>query len=212
MIKIIPALFAFTVLTGCQSAYYAAWEKVGVEKRDIMVDRVEDAKESQEDAQQQFSDALEQFTHLMNYDGGELQDVYEELKDQYEESNQAATEVTKRINKVQSVADALFDEWETELDKFSNPDLRRESASKLKDTQRRYASLLKSMRKAEAKMEPVLSALQDNVLYLKHNLNATAIGALQSEFNGVKNDINQLIAEMNNAIKESNAFISSMRD
>ena len=61
-------------------------------------------------------------------------------------------------------------------------------------------------------MSPVLSALQDNVLYLKHNLNATAIGALQSEFNGVKNDINQLIAEMNNAIKESNAFISSMRD
>ncbi|MAD16837.1 MAG: DUF2959 domain-containing protein [Alteromonadaceae bacterium] len=212
MKKIIPTVFLFTLLTGCQSAYYAAWEKVGVEKRDIMVDRVEDAKESQEDAQQQFSDALEQFTHLMNYDGGELQDVYEELKDQYEESNQAAAEVTKRINKVESVADALFDEWETELDKYTNDGLRRESASKLKDTQRRYASLVKSMRKAEAKMDPVLSALQDNVLYLKHNLNATAIGALQSEFNGVKNDINQLIAEMNNAIKESNAFISSMRD
>tara|TARA_R110001632_G_scaffold167657_4_gene286137 strand:+ start:8640 stop:9278 length:639 start_codon:yes stop_codon:yes gene_type:complete len=212
MKKFIPTIFLFTLLTGCQSAYYAAWEKVGVEKRDIMVDRVEDAKESQEDAQQQFSDALEQFTHLMNYDGGELQDVYEELKNQYEESNQAAAEVTKRINKVESVADALFDEWETELDKYTNPGLRRESASKLKDTQRRYQSLVKSMRKAEAKMDPVLSALQDNVLYLKHNLNATAIGALQSEFNGVKNDINQLIAEMNNAIKESNAFISSMRD
>ena len=40
------AFVAILALSGCQSAYYAAWEKVGVEKRDILVDRVENAKES----------------------------------------------------------------------------------------------------------------------------------------------------------------------
>jgi hypothetical protein len=67
------------------------------------------------------------------------------------------------------------------------------------------------MKKAESKMEPVLSALRDNVLYLKHNLNASAVGALQGEFNGIKNEINQLVLEMNKAISESNSFISSMK-
>ena len=198
-------------LAGCQSAYYAAWEKVGVEKRDILVDRVKDAKESQEDAQQQFSSALEEFSQLINFDGGELQDVYEQLKDQFEASEDSASTVTGRINKVESVAEALFDEWHEELEKYSNETLKRDSLRKLKDTQRRYKSLLNAMRKAESKMDPVLSALRDNVLYLKHNLNASAIGALQGEFNGIKKEINQLVSEMNKAIAESNSFISSMK-
>jgi Skp family chaperone for outer membrane proteins len=198
-------------LAGCQSAYYAAWEKVGVEKRDILVDRVEDAKESQEDAQQQFSSALDEFSQLINFNGGELQDIYEQLKDQFEASEDSAASVSGRIDKVESVAEALFDEWQQELKKYTNNTLKRDSQRKLKDTQRRYQSLLNAMRKAENKMDPVLSALRDNVLYLKHNLNANAIGALQGEFNGIKKEINQLVLEMNNAIAESNRFIASMK-
>ena len=198
-------------LTGCQSAYYAAWEKVGVEKRDILIDRVEDAKKSQEDAQQQFSSALDEFSQLINFNGGKLQDVYSQLKDQFEASEDSAASVTVRIDKVESVAEALFDEWQEELEKYTNKTLKRDSQRKLKDTQRRYQSLLSAMRKAESKMDPVLSALRDNVLYLKHNLNASAIGALQGEFSGIKKEINQLVSEMNKAIAESNSFISSMK-
>ena len=198
-------------LTGCQSAYYAAWEKVGVEKRDILVDRVEDAKKSQENAQKQFSSALDELSQLINFNGGELQDIYSQLKDQFEASDQSAASVTNRIDKVESVAEALFNEWEEELEKYTNETLKRDSQRKLKDTQRRYKSLLSAMRRAERKMDPVLSALRDNVLYLKHNLNASAIGALQDEFSGIKKEINQLVSEMNNAIAESNSFISSIK-
>ena len=199
------------LLSGCQSAYYAAWEKVGVEKRDILIDRVEDAKESQEDAQLQFSSALDEFSQLINFNGGELQGIYEQLKDQFEASEDSAASVTARIDKVESVAEALFDEWQQELQKYTNATLKRDSQRKLKDTQRRYQSLLNAMRKAESKMDPVLSALSDNVLYLKHNLNASATGALHGEFNGVKKEINRLVSEMNKAIAESNSFISSMK-
>jgi hydroxymethylpyrimidine pyrophosphatase-like HAD family hydrolase len=198
-------------LAGCQSAYYAAWEKVGVEKRDILVDRVEDAKDSQEDAQKQFSSALDEFSQLINFNGGELQDVYSQLKDEFEASEESASTLSNRINKVEGVAEALFDEWEDELEKYTNVKLKRESQKQLKDTQRRYTSLVRTMRKAESTMEPILSALRDNVLYLKHNLNASAIGALQGEFNGIKKEINQLVSEMNKAIAESNSFISSIK-
>jgi len=204
------AFVAMLALSGCQSAYYAAWEKVGIEKRDILVDRVENAKESQEDAQEQFSSALEAFSAVIAFDGGELEGVYDKLNGQYEDSVAAADEVTARIDKVESVAEALFDEWEDELEKYQNAGLKRDSAAKLRDTQRRYNSLIKAMRKAESKMSPVLSALQDNVLYLKHNLNASAIGALQGELSTIENNVAQLISQMNKAIAESDAFIASM--
>ncbi|MDO6567987.1 DUF2959 domain-containing protein [Alteromonas sp. 1_MG-2023] len=207
---IATAVIAMLVLTGCQSAYYAAWEKVGVEKRDILVDRVENAKESQEDAQEEFSSALEAFSAVVAFEGGELEDVYNKLNSEYENSLSAANDVTDRIDKVESVAEALFDEWEDELDKYQNASLKRESTAKLRDTERRYSALIKTMRKAESRMAPVLSAFQDNVLYLKHNLNASAIGALQGELSTIQNDVDQLIEQMNSAIAESDAFIAAM--
>jgi septation ring formation regulator EzrA len=198
-------------LTGCQSAYYSAWEKLGVEKRDILVDRVEDARDSQTDAQEQFASALEEFTTLINFDGGELESVYDDLNSQYLQSEAAAKEVSNRIDKVESVAEALFSEWESELELYTNVKLKRDSQSKLRDTQTKYKSMLRSMRKVESSMPPVLSALQNNVLYLKHNLNASAIGALQDEFAVIKSDVNNLIKEMNAAIEQSDTFIAAMK-
>lgn len=198
------------LLAGCQSAYYAAWEKVGVEKRDILVDRVEDAKESQEDAQEQFSSALEQFSALINFDGGELEEVYDDLNGQYEASKQAADDVSSRIDSVENVAEALFEEWESELEKYTNASLKSASAKQLRETKRRYATMLRAMRSAEDTMQPVLSALQDNVLFLKHNLNASAIGALQGELTSIQQEVATLIDEMKESIALSDEFIAQM--
>ncbi len=198
------------LLSGCQSAYYGAMEKVGYHKRDIMVDRVQEAKKSQEEAQEQFSSALEEMQALLAFDGGDLEDAYNKAKDEYESAQAAADEVGSRIDKVEDVAEALFDEWETEIQEISKASLRRNSTNKLNETQRSYNSLVKGMRRAEAKMPPILTAMKDNMLYLKHNLNAQAIGAIKGEFNSLQSDISSLITEMNKSIAESNKFIEAM--
>jgi len=66
------------------------------------------------------------------------------------------------------------------------------------------------MKRAEKKMEPVLSAFRDQVLFLKHNLNAKAIASLQTELVSVEAEVNSLIRDMETSIKEANAFISAM--
>ncbi|TMP80460.1 DUF2959 domain-containing protein [Pseudoalteromonas phenolica] len=197
-------------LTACQTVYYSAMEKVGVHKREILVDRVEATKESQQTSQQEFQTALERLTTLVNFDGGELQTAYEQLNDDYETSLSAANDVSSNIDKVEDVAEALFDEWQDELTQYSNANLKRESEKKLKQTQRQFSKLLKSMRRSEAKMQPVLDSLKDNVLYLKHNLNAQAVSAIRGEFDALKVDIQNLINDMNRSIAESNAFIAQM--
>lgn len=198
------------MLSGCQSAYYSAMEKVGVHKRDILIDRVEETKDSQQESQQEFQSALERLTTLINFDGGELQDAYNKLNDDYESSLQAANDVSTNINKVEDVADALFEEWRDELEQYKSASLKRESNKKLQTTERQFSQLLRSMRSAESKMEPVLSSLKDNVLYLKHNLNAQAVSAIKGEFTNLKRDIKVLMDDMNKSIEDSNKFIEQM--
>lgn len=208
--KKIMSIVLIITLSGCSSAYYSAMEKVGIHKRDIMVDRVVDAKESQEEAQEQFKSALEEMTALINFDGGDLETQYNVIQEQYEDSKEAAEHVSSRIAKIEDVSDALFEEWEGEIDEISSSSLKRQSTSKLRETQRRYQSLIKSMRKAESKMAPVLSALKDNSLFLKHNLNAKAVGALQGEIVSIKRDVSALIKDMNLAIEQSQKFIDML--
>lgn len=198
------------LLAGCQTAYYSAMEQVGVHKRDILVDRVEEARESQEEAQEQFRDALEQFRSVVSFDGGELDTLYNRLQSEYDDSVAAAEEVSERIDKVEQVSEDLFEEWQEELGKYSNRKLRDQSAAKLRTTKARYAELIRSLKRAEKRMPPVLSALQDNVLFLKHNLNAKAIGSLKSEYRGIKSNIDRLVSEMEKAIRESDRFIKQM--
>jgi hypothetical protein len=204
-------LTCLLLLTACESTYYDAMEQIGIHKRDILIDRIEEAQEAQEEGQKQFKDALEQFKAVVNFDGGKLEDTYNRLNEEYEDSVSAAEKITDRIDSVESVAEALFDEWESELPEYSNTNLRRDSERQLKATRRKYKRLITSMRDAEQTIDPVLSSLKDNVLYLKHNLNARAITSLKGELGNVNRDITRLIDAMQDAINESNAFIEQMR-
>ncbi|WP_024607650.1 DUF2959 domain-containing protein [Pseudoalteromonas sp. TAB23] len=206
----VSMLVVTLTLTGCQSAYYSAMEKVGVHKRDILIDRVEETKDSQQESQEEFKSALERLTTLIDFNGGELQDTYNQLNDDYESSLNAANEVSTNINKVEDVAEALFDEWGDELEQYKSASLKRESSKKLAATKRQFDQLLHSMRSAESKMEPVLTSLHDNVLYLKHNLNAQAVSAIKGEFTNLKRDIQLLMNDMNKSIADSNKFIEQM--
>ncbi len=201
----------FAGVPGCSSTYYGAMEKVGVHKRDIMIDRVEKARDSQEDAQQQFKSALEQFDSVVKLKETDLKKAYDRLNKEYEESNEAAENVSTRIDKVEDVAEALFDEWEEELELYQNKELQRSSKRQLSQTKKRYAEMIKNMHRAEKSMEPVLKIFRDNVLFLKHNLNAQAIGSLKGEFANLQGEINTLVKRMNTAIESSNTFISEIK-
>ncbi|NOH96165.1 DUF2959 domain-containing protein [Vibrio sp. 99-70-13A1] len=209
-----PYLLVFMLsiftLTGCQSAYYSAMEQVGYHKRDIMVDRVEDAKESQQDAQEEFTSALEALTALTKFNGGELEGMYNQVNDKYQDSEKAAQNVSDRIAAIEDVSDALFDEWQAELELYTSSSLRRSSEQKLRETKASYKTMLSAMKRAEKKMDPVLNTLRDNTLYLKHNLNASAVGSLQGDFMSLEKDIAYAIKQMNTAITESDKFLERL--
>lgn len=197
-------------LAACQTTYYRAMESVGVHKRDLLVSRVEGARDGQEEAKEQFNSALEAFGAVVEYDGGDLERMYNKLNTEFERSQAKAETVRRRIGAVEDVAEALFEEWEDELAQYSSAELRRASERTLRRTRARYADMLKAMRRAERKMDPVLTRFQDQVLFLKHNLNARAIAALEDTVVSLESDVAALVRELEASIAEANAFIDDM--
>jgi hypothetical protein len=209
MKKLIVAL-ALCSLAGCSTIYYGTMEKFGVAKRDIMVDRVKAAQSSQQEAKQVFSNALDQFRSVVQFKGGKLEEKYNKLSAALQRSEGQAQEVRERIAAVEDVSEALFSEWKSELGQYSNAALRRSSEQKLQDTRNRYRQLMSAMNAAESRLEPVLQPLRDQVLYLKHNLNAQAIGGLGDELTAVQGQVDRLVADMERSIAEADAFIATL--
>ncbi|NVJ61301.1 MAG: DUF2959 domain-containing protein [Gammaproteobacteria bacterium] len=208
--RIISISFFTLALLGCQSAYYGALEKVGIHKRDVMVSRVESANETQLEAKQQFQTALQKFKSVRQFNGGNLENIYETLNDEYETSAALADKINSRINDIESVSDALFEEWEKELSEYTSESLKQKSAQQLTKTKSQYRRLIRAMKNAETSMKPVLNVFKDQVLFLKHNLNAQAIASLKGELNNIESNVATLIKQMNKSIDEANQFIKTM--
>ncbi|MEM9373047.1 MAG: DUF2959 domain-containing protein [Planctomycetota bacterium] len=197
-------------MSGCASTSIAVKEQFGYAKREQLVDEVKDARDEQEQAKEQFATTLEEFKSLTGFDGGDLEKKYNGLNRQLRRSKSQADDVRGKIKSVERIATAMFREWEQELAEYQSDTLRAASAEQLQITRSRYNQLLDAMKSAEARMDPVLAAFNDQVLFLKHNLNARAIASLESTVTELEDEIARLIDEMNVSIDEANAFIEGM--
>lgn len=199
------------LFTGCRSAYYTAWEKFGVYKRDLLKKRVVEARDEQKEAGEQFKDALTRLKELYGFEGGNLEKVYRELQSDYDRSAAKAADVHKRVQDVETVANDLFTEWEKEIAEISSSSLKASSRQQLRATRDRYDTMHAALKRAEQSMEPVLTKFHDQVLYLKHNLNAQAIASLKGESVNIQSEIDRLIKDMNASIAKADEFIKTLQ-
>jgi hypothetical protein len=210
IVTVLVLAMAGVALPACDSLYYRTMKKFGVEKRDILVKRVRDARESQQKGKEEFKTALERFKSVVATEGGTLEEKHNALNRELEKSESRANQIHDRVKAVKDVADDLFKEWEKELGQYEDRQLRAESERELRETRRRAQAVIKAMETAEKRVDPVLQPLRDRVLFLKHNLNAAAIGALDKELLTLRTNVDALVADLESSIAEAEAFIAQM--
>src|SRR5205085_9765585 len=118
LVVLMTVAFLAAASTGCQTtrtAYYNAWEKLGYAKRERLVDDVKAARNEQAKAKDQFASALDQFKSVVNFQGGDLEAMYNKLNKQYQACETRADAVKSKIASVKHVATSLFDEWHGEV-------------------------------------------------------------------------------------------------
>jgi hypothetical protein len=204
------ALALSLLALGCTSSYYKAMKTFGKEKRDILVSRVKDSKKDQQQAKEQIKTTMESFQELTGFQGGSLEKNYKKLNGEYEKAADSAQKLHDRIGSIDQVSSDLFKEWQKEIDGMENKKLRQQSAGMLRQSRLSEAVYLKSMRQTEARMAPVITAFHDQVTFLKHNLNARAIGSLKGTSAKMSTDVDVLMVSIDGSMAQADTLISSL--
>ena len=212
--KHLPLIALFLVgtatLPACRSTYYSAMEVFGQEKRDLLRSALSSMVDDQKEAQTTFVAALDRVKALNSFHGGDLENEYDKLKSAYADADGSAKDIDARIKEIESVSSDLFAEWKREIAQMQSTDLKAKSGVKLSETEARYERAHAAMIESRARMTPPLGLLNDHVLFLKHNLNAAAVGSLTDSMSGIERSIETLQASLEASIREAQSFLANM--
>jgi hypothetical protein len=207
---VFPPVALALVFAGCQSAYYGTMQTIGVEKREILRDRIGDWREVQQQAKAEVDDAYHLFTTLSFT--GELESFYKELDKAAGRVAGGAEDVTGRIERVEMVGVDVFQEWTTGVGEIQNASLRASSEKTLQSARARYQGLLDSMRNAEGKMALVVTAFRDRVIFLKHNLTEQTVSDLKTVTEDMQREIQPMGRAIDVATAEADEFVATLPD
>jgi hypothetical protein len=197
--------------SGCYQAYDTTLETFGKSKKDTLIDRIAAARDAQAQTKEQFALALDEFRAIAGYKGFLLEEKYKELKSQYDQCESQTHTVENQLTEVRRAAKSLFRQWEDEMETFSSSVARRSSEQKYKEMQTRYDAVINAMDRVCDKFYPALSAFKDQVLLLKHNINAQAQIASGGEQAVAEREISLLTQEIDRAMAQADSFIRQMR-
>ena len=206
----LPIIAITLLLGGCTSTYYKAMATLGKEKRDILVQRIKDAKKDQDQTKQQLQTTMESFQALTGFQGGSLEKSYKRLNSDYESAASQAGKLHDKVQSIDQVSKDLFNEWQGEINAMDNGKLKTQDLALLRNAKTRQATYMRAMRKTEDQIAPVLKVFHDQVLYLKHNLNSRAIGSLKNTSASLQGDVADLVQSIDASSREADNLISSL--
>ena len=204
---ILTTIAISTALVGCKSTYYEAAETVGYERREMLTDRMQDARDSQVAAKQQLQTALYTLRRVGSVPEEEVADLHHDLETEVDRTDEQIEDLHEDIASVESVAQAMFDDWEDDLAKYESEDLRSRSRQELQETRQSYRELIGSLRETEQKLQSVIPPMKDQVLSIEHAMKAGRAPEKSDDLEEVREKISTLIEDLDDSIDRTQRFI-----
>lgn len=114
---------------------------------------------------------------------GDPTTAYTTLVEAGKQSEEQAQKLRDNYENMQEAAEPFFEEWTENLKKYTNPDMRLRSQSRLAATRQRYEAIVAAVEPALIDYDTVNKGLRDYTLFLGHDMNPSALAEIQDGVN-----------------------------
>jgi DNA repair exonuclease SbcCD ATPase subunit len=159
----------------------------------------------------QLQKTMDVYNGLMADDAKDRKSLYKKLQSEMDNTDKRRAEIRVRADEMRAEADTLFKSWADSAAAITNAELRKKSEDRLAQTKASYAEIGTVGQRAIDLYGPVMKALQDQVTYLGHDLNPSAVASLKPEAAKVNDQANELVKRIDDTISTTNTAISALR-
>jgi hypothetical protein len=199
------------------SLAFVAATTVGVAAQDEGVKQIQEliktAKaevQSIDTAKLQLQKTMDAYNAVMAPEVKDRRDAYKQLQKEMANTDKRRADVSTRSTKMNAEADKLFKSWEESTARIQSPDLRKRSEDRLKKTQDRFAELRQTGQNASSQYESFMKTMQDQVVYLGHDLNPGAVASLKPDADKLNTRAQDLYAVIDKITTAANTNISKL--
>jgi hypothetical protein len=163
------------------------------------------------DTKVQLMKTMEVYNALMADDAADRKKLYKSLQKEMGNTETRRAKIDEESATMSAEADTLFKQWTDSAAAIENPDLRKKSDDRLAATKASYAEIGTVGRKAGDLYGPFMKALQDQVTFLGHDLNPSAVADLKPEAAKINEAADKLIQGIDDTISTANKNIAALR-
>lgn len=170
----------------------------GHKKTDKLIYRAQQTTSSIRAANLQVKKTLESYNYIVEGKAQDPRAEYKKLVKDINKSLKARDDVRAKADSMQKAADSFFVDWEESMAGFNSDEMRAKSQGRMDDTKANYEKIFEAGNKAGDEFDGFIAALDDQVRFLGHDLNPSAIAELTDEaavLNGKADDFFKAIDE-----------------
>jgi DNA repair exonuclease SbcCD ATPase subunit len=159
----------------------------------------------------QLQKTMDVYNGLMADDAKDRKGLYKKLQSEMDNTDKRRAEIRVRADEMKVAADTLFKSWADSAAAITSAELRKQSEDRLAQTKASYAEIGTVGQRAVDLYGPVMKALQDQVTYLGHDLNPSAVASLKPDAAKLNDQANELVKRIDDTISTTNTAIGALR-
>ena len=183
----------------------------GVNQTEDLIKKGEQTVKAVAEARQQFEKTLATYNTLVEGQAADPKASYKDLGKAVKDSEDRVADVTRRQEEMNVEGGKLFASWQTSVETISTPELKKKSQERLEATQARYGKIATAGKDARGEYDAFLGGLKEQITFLGHDLNPTALASLKPEAAKLNNRAKQMFVKIDTASAAANASIDGMR-
>lgn len=153
---------------------------------------------------------MDVYNGLMANDVADRKGAYKKLQKEMATTDERRAEIALKAGEMDAEAETLFKSWADSAKAIANADLRKRSDDRLAAAKTTHAQVKAVGQKAAELYGPVMKALQDQVTYLGHDLNPSAIASLKPDAAKLGGQVQELVKRIDETISSANTAIGAL--
>jgi len=192
-------------------AVVARSQDAGVKQIELLTKKAGATVEAIANTKIQLMKTMDVYNGLMADGATDRKGAYKKLQQEMTATEKRRSEITVRADEMKAEADALFKSWADSAVAISDAELRKRSEERLAKTKQSFAEVGTVGQKATELYGPVMKALQDQVTFLGHDLNPSAVASLKPNAAKLNDEAKELVKRIDDTITTANTAIGALR-